>query len=96
MVKVIIDTSGWIESFKREGDDKLKELVKMLITRGQVFVPGIIRAEILRGAENLKEYERLGDLLKGLTYLAVEDSFWERLARFSFELFKNGVAVPLT
>ncbi len=96
MIKVIIDTSGWIESFKRRWDDKLKELVKRLITQEQVLIPGIIRAEILRGAKNLKEYERLSDLLKGLTYLSVEDDFWERLARFSFDLFKKGLVVPLT
>jgi len=95
MTKVIIDTSAWIESFKSGGDNKLKELVKRLIIQGDILLPGIIKAEILRGAKNLKEYERLNDLLKGLTYLAVEDSFWERLARFSFELFKKGVIVPL-
>lgn len=95
MTKVIIDTSAWIESFKSGGDNKLKELVKGLIIQGDILLPGIIKAEILRGAKNLKEYERLNDLLNGLTYLAVEDSFWERLARFSFELFKKGVIVPL-
>jgi len=95
MTKVIIDTSAWIESFKSGGENKLKELVKRLIIQGDILLPGIIKAEILRGAKNLKEYERLNDLLNGLTYLAVEDSFWERLARFSFELFKKGVIVPL-
>jgi len=95
MTKVIIDTSAWIESFKSGRDNKLKELVKRLIIQGDILLPGIIKAEILRGAKNLKEYERLNDLLNGLTYLAVEDSFWERLARFSFELFKKGIIVPL-
>jgi len=51
--------------------------VKRLITQEQVLIPGIIRAEILRGAKNLKECERLSDLLKGLTYLSVEDDFWK-------------------
>lgn len=96
MIKVIIDTSGWIESFKRKGDSKLRELVKRSIIQGEVLLPGIIKAEILRGAKDLKEYERLSDLLKGLAYLPVEDKFWERLARFSFELFKKGIVVPLT
>jgi len=96
MIRVIIDTSGWIESFKREGDEKLKELVKRLIIQAEVLLPGIIRAEILRGAKNLKEYERLSDLLEGLTYLPAEEGFWERLAKFSFELFKKGIVVPLT
>jgi len=96
MVKVIIDTSGWIESFQQRGDKKLKALVKRLIIQGEVLLPGIIMTEILRGAKNAKGYEKLRDMLKGLTYLPVEDGFWERLARFSFELFRKGMVVPLT
>jgi len=36
----------------------------------------------------------LDDLLNGLTYLPVEENFWSRLARFSFDLVREGVAVP--
>jgi len=35
-------------------------------------------------------------MLKGLTYLAVDENFWQRLFGFSFELFRKGVTVPLT
>lgn len=96
MTKVIIDTSAWIASFQREGDTELKGLVKRLITEQDVLLPGIIKAEFLRGAKDGKEYEKLSDLLKGLTYLPVEDNFWGRLSRFSFELFRKGLTVPLT
>ncbi|MBW1933087.1 MAG: PIN domain nuclease [Deltaproteobacteria bacterium] len=96
MAKVIIDTSAWIASFQREGDLELKGLVKRLITEQDVLLPGIIKAEFLRGAKDGKEYEKLSDLLKGLAYLPVEDTFWERLSRFSFELFRKGLTVPLT
>jgi predicted nucleic acid-binding protein len=96
MTKVIIDTSAWIASFQREGDMELKGLVKRLITEQDILLPGIIKAEFLRGAKDVKEYEKLSDLLKGLNYLPVEDNFWERLSRFSFELFRKGLTVPLT
>jgi len=95
MTKVIVDTSAWIESFHPGGDIKLKERVKQLITEGSILLPGIVKAEILRGAKSKKDYESLDNLLDGLTYLPVEEDFWGRLARFSFDLLKEGISVPL-
>ncbi|HJX69958.1 MAG TPA: PIN domain nuclease [Dehalococcoidia bacterium] len=96
MSRVIVDTSAWIESFRPKGDTKLKEAVKRLIIEEEILLPGIIKAEILRGTKSKKEYERLSELLKGLIYLPVEENFWERLSRFSFDLLREGVTVPLT
>lgn len=95
MDRVVIDTSAWIESFRPQCDQALAGLVRDLIMRGQVLLPGIVRTELLRGAKNKKEYDRLGDLLNGLTHLSVPDEFWKRLAEFSFGLFRKGVVVPL-
>ena len=93
--KVIIDTSAWIESFRPQGDRAFSVLVKDLIINGCVLLPGIIKAELLRGTKNRKEYNRLSDLLKGLTYLSAPEEFWDKLSRFSFELFRKGIVVPL-
>ncbi len=95
MGKVIIDTSAWIESFRPRGDKRFGALVKDLILKGQVLIPGIIKTELLRGTKNKKEYNRLNELLKGLEYLPVPEEFWERLSWFSFGLFRKGIVVPL-
>jgi predicted nucleic acid-binding protein len=95
MTRVIIDTLAWIESFHPQGDIKLKERVKQLITEGGMLLPGIIKAEILRRAKSKKEYQNLDELLDGLTYLPVEEDFWGRLARFSFDLLREEIVVPL-
>ena len=96
MDKAIIDTSAWITSFRPHYDQALSDLVKDLIIKGRVLLPGIIKAELLRGAKSKREYDQLSDLLKGLTYLPVPEEFWERLSEFSFTLFRKGVVVPLT
>ena len=96
MDKVIIDTSVWIESFRPRGDQSLHRLVKDLILSELVLLPGIIKTELLRGAKNKKDFNQLSRLLKGLAYLAVHEDFWERLSEFSFQLFRKGIAVPLT
>src|SRR4030042_1500219 len=95
MAKVIVDTSAWIESFRPKGENKLKEAVKQLILEGKILLPGIIKAELLRGTKSKEEYQMLDELLSGLTYLPVEDDFWKRLARFSFDLLRGGITVPL-
>ena len=96
MDKVIIDTSAWIKSFRPQCDKALSDLVKDLIIKGRVLLPGIIKVELLRGTKSKREYDQLSDLLKGLTYLPVPEEFWERLSEFSFTLFRKGVVVPLT
>ncbi len=96
MDKVIIDTSAWIASFRPQCDKAFSDLIKDLIIKGRVLLPGIIKAELLRGTKNKKEYDRLSELLKGLTYLPIGEEFWGRLSEFSFDLFRNGVVVPLT
>jgi len=96
MDKVIIDTSAWIASFRPQCDKAFSELIKDLIIKGRVLLPGIIKAELLRGTKSKKEYDRLSELLKGLTYLPIGEEFWGRLSEFSFDLFRNGVVVPLT
>ena len=96
MDKAIIDTSAWIKSFRPQCDKALSDLVKDLIMKGRVLIPGIIKVELLRGTKSKREYDHLSDLLKGLTYLPVPEEFWERLSEFSFTLFRKGVVVPLT
>jgi predicted nucleic acid-binding protein len=67
-----------------------------LIFQDLILLPGIIKTELLRGTKNKKEYNQLNQMLTGLTYLAVDDDFWERLSSFSFQLFRKGITVPLT
>ncbi|RLB13062.1 MAG: hypothetical protein DRG63_10920, partial [Deltaproteobacteria bacterium] len=95
MDSVIIDTSAWIESFRPEGSKVIRDAVKSLLRDSVILMPGIIRAELLRGSKNKKEFKTLSDLLGGLEYLPVEDSFWEKVAQFSFDLFRAGITVPL-
>ena len=96
MDKVIIDTSAWIESLQPGSKKSLQRLVKDLIIQDKVLLPGIIKTELLRGTKSKKEFYQLSQMLKGLTYLAVDEDFWERLSNFSFQLFREGITVPLT
>lgn len=96
MDKVIIDTSAWIESFRPGSKGSFQRIVKALIIQDLVLLPGIIKTELLRGTKNKKEFNQLNQMLKGLTYLAVDEDFWARLSHFSFQLFRKGITAPLT
>ncbi|MEA2107913.1 MAG: PIN domain nuclease [Pseudomonadota bacterium] len=96
MDRVIVDTSAWIESFRPRGNEKIRNTVQRLLKDTIILMPGIIRVELLRGTKNKKEYKMLSELLSGLEYLPVNDSFWEKVARFSFDVFKAGITIPLT
>lgn len=96
MDKVIIDTSIWIEAFRPQGDKATADMVRGLILDNRVLLPGLIKAELLRGAKTPAEFDRLKDLLSGLTYLPTPEPFWGDLAAFSFRLFRRGLTVPLT
>ena len=96
MDKVIIDTSAWIDAFRPKADPDFSLLVKDLIIKNRVLMPGIIKTELLRGTRTKREFNRLSDLLKGIAYLPVAEAFWERLSSFSFQLFRKGISAPLT
>jgi len=96
MGKVIIDTSAWIESFRPDSSKSFQKLVRDMIIQDMVLLPGIIQTELLRGTKNKKEFNQLSQMLKGLTYLPVDEDFWGRLSNFSFQLFRKGITVPLT
>lgn len=95
MDKVVIDTSAWIEAFRPKGDPLIAETVKGLIKSGRVLVPGIIKAELLRGTKTRAEFDHLKSLLEALLPLPMPESFWDDLAAFTFDLLRQGLTLPL-
>jgi len=95
MDSVVIDTSVWIEAFRPKGDPVLADTVKRLIKTGHILVPGIIKAELLRGTKTQAEFDHLKTLLEALPCLPMRESFWDDVAAFSFTLLRQGLTVPL-
>ena len=96
MDRVIIDTSAWVDSFRAKTEHGFSLLVKDLILKNRVLMPGIIKTELLRGTKTKSEFNRLSDLLRGISYLTVAEDFWDSLSEFSFQLFRKGISAPLT
>ncbi|MHB9150619.1 MAG: type II toxin-antitoxin system VapC family toxin [Thermoleophilia bacterium] len=90
----LIDTSLWIEAFDRSGTPEARRVVRAVVEPGLALVNGLIMAELLRGARDRSDFERLELLLGATTSLALDRPTWERAARLGFDLRRAGVTVP--
>ncbi len=95
MQGVLIDTSAWIDYF-RKGESATADTVSRLIENDQAMVTGPVITELLQGMRGEKEAQRLQDLLKILPYLEVRRKDWESAGRTLRDLRSRGVTIPLT
>ena len=90
-----VDTSVWIPYF-REGGSEHGDFVDELIDDGCVHINGLVLAELLTGARNPTELDRLASALAGLKLVPSDRASSESAGRSGFALKKKGVSVPLS
>lgn len=82
-----MDTSVWLDYFRGKG---LDAKVDQLIREGLVCTHGLIKAEVLSGAQNEKEFHRLADGFDALPLLIDPTNLWERVGRARYQLARKG------
>jgi hypothetical protein len=90
-----VDTSVWISYF-REGGSEHGDLIDELIDDGRIHINGVVLAELLIGARNPDELDRLMSALAGLKLVPSDRASSESAGRNGFALKKKGVSVPLS
>lgn len=95
MAQVLVDTSAWIEFFRR-GKGELSEQVAQLIEEDRACLTGPVIAGLLQGVRSAKESDRLRHLLQCLPYLEVLRADWEAAGETLQALRLKGITVPLT
>ena len=94
---VLVDTSVWIEVLPPgKAGSHLQERVANLLAEDRVAITGMVLLELLGGARNDGEYERLKSMVSALHHLPVTDLIWERASRLGFELRRKGFTIPFT
>lgn len=73
--KILIDTSAWIESFKRSGNEKLKEKVIEVLNSFSAVTTNIVILELLQGCRDREEYKAMQSRLEALENLPFRSSF---------------------
>ena len=91
---VLVDTSVWIDFFRSGNSPEAWKLVEAL-EQDRVCCVSVVRAEILSGARNEKEYWNLKDYFSAFPVLSEPADFWDRVARARFHLARKGISIAI-
>lgn len=91
---VIVDTSAWIEFFRRDGDPAVKLAMKALIEELEATLCGPVEMEFLGGARP-HERKRIQSRFDILPYLNNDQKLWREAATHYATLRSAGIILPL-
>ena len=91
---IVADTSVWVEFFRARGSREQLELDRLLV-QDQVATVGPVIAELLQGARNSQEFERIRDHLVPLPYERETIDTWITVGSLSFQLRRAGVTLGM-
>ena len=83
---ILIDTSAWIEFFRKGGNHDMREMVTALVIAGEAAWCEIIRLELWNGARGPSEISALERMISDTVLLPITAEVWrvaDRLARSS-------------
>jgi len=89
--KVLIDTSVWIEFFRKKESNissKLREYLKL----NQACYAGPIAVELYQGAKTHKEIQIIDQLLQTITYMEISRTHYHRAGLISQRAAREGKA----
>jgi predicted nucleic acid-binding protein len=92
-IMTLIDTSAWIEFFRKAGNRDVKRRVATLLELGQAALCGPVEFELLTGATK-REMATLREAFGYCERLEFSDACWQRAAEVESRLRSKGVTVP--
>lgn len=93
--KVLIDTSVWIDYFQKASIG-IAGKVEDMISNHIIIVPKIVIAELIQGANSVKEIAVIEDFTEAFNIIDQADDTWVEAGRLSFNLKKKGKTVNLS
>lgn len=92
-MKVLVDSTVWIDFFRGRETEKTKTLEQCIHNRDDLCCCGFVLAEVLQGVREEKEYVATKRQLEGLIYLDDDRSTFELGATIYRELRRKGVTI---
>lgn len=89
---ILVDTSVWIEVLKDKTGRVLRKFSEKIGTEIIVF-SRFIQLELLQGAKDEIEWQRLDEYLSTQYYLEATKGTWRQAASIYFNLRKSGITV---
>lgn len=90
---VLVDSSAWIESLRRQGDMGVKLAVEGLLDAYEAQWCAPVRLEVLGGVR-LEERERLGKMFSVIPYRPSREGDWDRAVALAWRLRARGLNLP--
>jgi len=90
----LIDTSAWIEYFRRDGDPNTRERVAESVRSQRAVLCDMVLLELMRG--NRRQREKAGLVAETLPCLATDGNCWKKAMKFAIRASEAGKPVPNT
>jgi predicted nucleic acid-binding protein len=90
---VIVDSSVWIESLRREGNLHVKVALENLLEEYEAAWCGVVKLEVLGGARP-QDREKLEVNFSCIPYLHMKDAAWDAAKKLSWRLRDKGCITP--
>jgi predicted nucleic acid-binding protein len=92
--RVLVDTSAWIDFFRKTGSNH--PLILQLMAEERVCSCGLVLAELMQGAKSEKELVVLRDFIHVFPFLAESAKNWQEAGELSFRLRRKGKTIGLS
>lgn len=91
---MLVDSTIYIDLLRR-GED-VQFLLRPALVGGQLFVCGVVRAEVLRGIRSVVVQDELSELFDLMTEVPTDTRVWRKATDLVWTLDRRGVVLPLT
>ena len=92
---VLVDTSVWIEVLRAHGDQACRSLMDELTAQARVATCEVVIVEVLQGAMDVRQLERLSANLAATAILGMHGA-GEEAGRLAWALRRRGIVVHTT
>jgi predicted nucleic acid-binding protein len=93
LANVLIDSSVWIEFFKKR--EPFHSAVLELMDANRVCCVGLILAELMQGAKSERELSVIRDFTHVFRFLPETPELWAKAGKLSYTLRRKGITVGL-
>jgi predicted nucleic acid-binding protein len=91
---MLVDSTIYIDLLRR-GEDIPFVLRPFLLSR-QLFICGVIRAEVLRGIRTIEMRNELSELFDLMAEVPTDARIWGKVMDLAWKLDRRGAVLPLT
>lgn len=93
---ILIDSSAWIEFYRKDGLTEIKKAVKNAIKEDKAAINGIIHVEILAFTATEEDYENLTSDFSSFHWFNLEKHEFKLAANIGKELREKEITIPAT